>query len=218
MLRAANTFAREYGPRTAFGNVMIQRYTTNAGYVRSAAVEAERRKFRELVTLFEKYGKQYSVDYLLMAAQGYQESRLDHSARSRVGAIGVMQIMPATGRDLKVGDISKLEPNIHGGVKYFRFMMDTFYKDEPMTPLDKGLMTFASYNAGPGRIRQIRRETARRGLDPNVWFGNVEQIVSEKIGRETVDYVSNIYKYYVAYRLVVDRAGERDRAKAAAGN
>jgi membrane-bound lytic murein transglycosylase MltF len=218
MLRAANTFVREYGPRTAFGNVMIQRYTTNAGYVRSAAVEAERRKFRELVTLFEKYGKQYSVDYLLMAAQGYQESRLDHSARSRVGAIGVMQIMPATGRDLKVGDISKLEPNIHGGVKYFRFMMDTFYKDEPMTPLDKGLMTFASYNAGPGRIRQIRRETARRGLDPNVWFGNVEQIVSEKIGRETVDYVSNIYKYYVAYRLVVDRAGERDRAKAAAGN
>jgi membrane-bound lytic murein transglycosylase MltF len=218
LLRAVNTWIRDYGPRTAFGNTMARRYLEGAAYVRSAASEAERRKFRELVTLFEKYGKQYSVDYLLMAAQGYQESRLDHSARSHVGAIGVMQIMPATGRDLKVGDITKLEPNIHGGVKYFRFMMDTFYKDEPMTELDKGLMTFASYNAGPGRIRQLRRETARRGLDPNVWFGNVEQIVSEKIGRETVDYVSNIYKYYIAYRLLVERAEQRSRAKTAAAN
>ncbi len=84
-----------------------------------------------------------------------------------------------------------------------------------MTPLDKGLMTLASYNGGPNRIRQLRKETARRGLDPNVWFGNVERLVSEKIGRETVTYVSNIYKYYVAYRLVMDRAQSRDAAKRA---
>jgi membrane-bound lytic murein transglycosylase MltF len=152
-----------------------------------------------------------------MAAQGYQESQLDQSVRSRVGAIGVMQIMPATGRDLAVGDITQTEPNIHAGVKYFRFMMDEFYKDEPMTELNKGLMTLASYNAGPGRMRQLRRETARRGLDPNVWFGNVERIVSERIGRETVQYVSNIYKYYVAYRLVMEREGERTRARTAVG-
>jgi membrane-bound lytic murein transglycosylase MltF len=218
MLRAVNTWIREYGPRTAFSNIMTKRYMGDASYVRSAAAEAERRKLRELVAIFEKYGRQYSVDHLLMAAQGYQESRLDHNARSRVGAIGVMQIMPATGKDLGVGDITQLEPNIHGGVKYFRFMVDTFYKDEPMTQLDKGLMTFASYNAGPGRIRQLRRETARRGLDPNVWFGNVEQVVSEKIGRETVDYVSNIYKYYVAYRLIAERLDQRERARAATEN
>ena len=143
-----------------------------------------------------------------MAAQGYQESQLDQSAKSHVGAIGVMQVMPATGKDLNVGDITKVEPNIHAGVKYFRFMMDEFYKDEPMTELDKGLMTLASYNAGPGRIRQLRRETEKRGLNPNVWFGNVERVVSERVGRETVQYVSNIYKYYVAYRLV-DGASKR---------
>jgi membrane-bound lytic murein transglycosylase MltF len=103
-------------------------------------------------------------------------------------------------------------------VKYFRFMMDEFYKDEPMDELNKGLMTLASYNAGPGRMRQLRRETARRGLDPNVWFGNVERVVSERIGRETVQYVSNIFKYYVAYRMVIEREAARARAKGDVGS
>jgi membrane-bound lytic murein transglycosylase MltF len=166
------------------------------------------------VKFFEVYGDKYDVDYLLMAAQGYQESRLDQNVKSRVGAIGVMQVMPATGKELAVGDITKMEPNVHAGVKYFRFMMDTFYKNEPMDRLNKGLMTLASYNAGPGRIRQLRAETARRGLNPNVWFGNVERVTSEKVGRETVQYVANIYKYYVAYRLVMEREQARKGAKA----
>ena len=164
-----------------------------------------------------KYGGQYDVDYLLMAAQGYQESTLDQSVKSPVGAIGVMQVMPPTGKELNVGDISQVEPNIHAGVKYMRFMMDRYYKDEPMTPLNKGLMTFASYNAGPGRVRQLRRETEKRGLDPNVWFGNVERIASERIGRETVTYVSNIYKYYVTYTLLSAQLDRRSEAKAAVG-
>jgi membrane-bound lytic murein transglycosylase MltF len=154
-----------------------------------------------------------------MAAQGFQESGLDQSARSPVGAIGVMQLMPATGEELHVGDITRLEPNIHGGVKYMRQIMDASFKDEPIDALNKGLFTFASYNAGPGMVRQLRREAGRRGLDPNVWFGNVEQIASERIGRETVTYVSNIYKYYVAYRLIVEererRAASKETLKAA---
>ena len=150
-----------------------------------------------------------------MAAQGYQESGLDNSVKSPVGAIGVMQVMPATGNDLKVGDISQLEPNIHAGVKYMRWMIDEHFKDEPMDRLNKGLFAFASYNAGPGRIRQLRHEAEKRGLDPNVWFGNVEQVVSERIGRETVTYVSNIYKYYVAYRMVMEEQERRDAAKKA---
>jgi membrane-bound lytic murein transglycosylase MltF len=162
------------------------------------------------------------MDYLLMAAQGYQESQLDQSVKSRVGAIGVMQVMPATAKDLNVGDVSQLEPNIHAGVKYMRWMIDTYYKDEPMTQLDKGLFAFASYNAGAGRIRQLRKEAAQRGLDPNVWFGNVEQIASERIGRETVTYVSNIYKYYVAYKLAVEererRAGAKEGMKTSPGS
>jgi membrane-bound lytic murein transglycosylase MltF len=213
LLQAANTWIKQYGPKTAFGNTMERRYLQNTNYVKNATDDAERKKLRELVKLFEKYGSKYDVDYVLMAAQGYQESRLDQGAKSHVGAIGVMQVMPATGKDLAVGDIQQVEPNIHAGVKYFRFMVDQFYKDEPMDQLNKGLMTLASYNAGPGRIRQLRKETAQRGLNPNVWFGNVERVVSERVGRETVQYVSNIYKYYVAYKLVLDREAERQKAR-----
>ena len=150
-----------------------------------------------------------------MAAQGYQESQLEQNAKSRVGAVGVMQVMPATGKDMKVGDIRKVDANIHAGVKYVRFMMDQYYKDEPMDRLNKGLFTFASYNAGPARVRLLRNEAQKRGLDPNVWFGNVERIASERIGRETVTYVSNIYKYYVAYQLVMEERARRDAAKSA---
>jgi membrane-bound lytic murein transglycosylase MltF len=215
LLQAANTFVKEYGPRTAFGNTMERRYLQNADYVKNAATEAEQKKFMALGKFFATYSRQYDLDELMMAAQGYQESRLDQSAKSRVGAIGVMQVMPATGKELGVGDIRQIEPNIHAGVKYIRFMMDQYYKDDPMDPLNKALMTLASYNAGPGRIRQLRKEAAQRGLDPNVWFGNVERVASERIGRETVQYVSNIFKYYVAYRLVRERNEARARAKTA---
>jgi membrane-bound lytic murein transglycosylase MltF len=210
-----NAIIDEYGLGTAFGNMMEKRYLQNTKFVKNATSEAERQRFLALVELFKKYSDQYGVDYLLMAAQGYQESGLDQGVKSPVGAVGVMQVMPATGKDLKVGDISQLEPNIHAGVKYMRWVVDNYYKDEPMDPLNKGLFAFASYNAGPGRIRQLRKEAEKRGLDPNVWFGNVEQIASERIGRETVTYVSNIYKYYIAYRLVVAEKERRDAAKKA---
>jgi membrane-bound lytic murein transglycosylase MltF len=167
--------------------------------------------------MFRKYGTQYEVDYLLMMAQGFQESRLDQSVKSRVGAIGVMQVMPATGKEMKVGDITKVDSNINAGVKYVRFMIDQYFKDEPMDDLNKGLFAFASYNAGPARIRQLRKLAAARGLDPNVWFNNVERVVAEKIGRETVTYVSNIYKYYIAYTLTMEELRERERLKAATG-
>lgn len=212
--RAVNTWIEEHGPRTTFGNMMDQRYLQRSDYVKRAADRAERQKFEALVQLFRTYAERYSLDYLLMAAQGYQESRLDHRARSRAGAIGVMQVMPATGRELGVGDITKLEPNIHAGIKYIRVTMDEYFRNEPVDELNKVLMTFAAYNVGPNRLRQLRRAAAERGLNPNVWFGNVEQIASERVGREPVQYVSNIYKYYIAYRLILERAGERTRLKA----
>ena len=211
---ALNRFMGKYGLGSAFGNQVERRYLVNTTYARNAASEAERQKFLGVVQLFRKYSDQYGMDFLMMAAQGYQESQLNHAAKSRVGAVGIMQVMPATGKELKVGDIRQLEPNIHAGVKYMRSMMDANFKDEPMDALNRGLLTFASYNAGPGKVRQLRREAQKRGLDPNVWFGNVEQIASERIGRETVTYVSNIYKYYVAYRLVVEENERRAAAKA----
>ena len=214
---AGNTWLKKFGESTSFANVLQKRYLQNTKFVNNAASEAERRKFNALLDLFRKYGAQYQIDPVVMAAQGYQESRLDQSARSQVGAVGVMQVMPATGKELKVGDVTQLEPNIHAGVKYMRFMIDQYYKDEPMTQLDKVLMTFASYNAGPGRVRQLRKEAERRGLDENVWFGNVERVASEKIGRETVQYVSNIYKYYVAYTLLQEQRQAREKATKSGG-
>jgi membrane-bound lytic murein transglycosylase MltF len=210
-----NTWLRKHAQGDAFRNVIERRYLKSVKYVKNAAADAERQKLLAVIELFKKYGTQYNLDYLLMAAQGYQESTLDQTVKSPVGAIGVMQVMPPTGKELKVGDITQIEPNIHAGVKYMRFMVDQYFKDEPMDNLNKALMTFASYNAGPGRIRQLRRETEKRGLNPNVWFGNVERVASERIGRETVTYVSNIYKYYITYRLLADQQKRRDAAKAA---
>jgi membrane-bound lytic murein transglycosylase MltF len=212
-----NTWIRKHGKGDGFRNTIERRYLDNVKYAKNAAADAERQKFQAVVDLFKKYGAQYNVDYLLMAAQGYQESTLDQDVKSPVGAIGVMQVMPPTGKELNVGDITQVDANIHAGVKYMRFMMDQYYKDDPMDPLNKGLMTFASYNAGPGRIRQLRAETEKRGLDRNVWFGNVERIASERIGRETVTYVSNIYKYYITYRLLAEQRDRRDAAKAQVG-
>ncbi|MGE5362295.1 MAG: transglycosylase SLT domain-containing protein [Bacteroidales bacterium] len=212
---ALNKFMGHYGLGTSFGNQMERKYLVNTTYVKNAAADAERRKFEALIGFFLKYSKQYNMDFLLMAAQGYQESQLNQNAKSQVGAVGVMQVMPDTGRELKVGDITQVEANIHAGVKYMRATMDAFFKDEPMDDLNKGLFAFASYNAGAGRIRQLRKEAETRGLNPNVWFGNVEQIASERVGRETVTYVSNIYKYYVAYRLIVNESERRAASKAA---
>jgi membrane-bound lytic murein transglycosylase MltF len=216
LLAALNKFMGKHGLGTTFGNQVERRYLVNASYARSATSAEGRKAFRAVIELFRKYGDRYDVDFLLMAAQGYQESRLNQNAKSRVGAVGIMQIMPATGKSLNVGDIRQLEPNIHAGVKYMRTMRDRYFADEPMDDLDKALFTFAAYNAGPGRIRQLRREAAQRGLNPNVWFGNVEQIASERIGRETVTYVANILKYYVAYRLVLEETERRAVAKAEA--
>ena len=210
---ALDDFLARHGKGKALGNTILKRYLTSVKYVKDAASESERKKFLDLIPFFQKYGDQYDVDWLLMAAQGYQESRLDQSTRSHVGAIGVMQVMPSTGKELKVGDITQVDPNIHAGVKYMRWMIDHYYADEPMTQLDKALFSFASYNAGAGRIAQLRKEAAKRGLDPNVWFHNVEYVAAEKIGAETVSYVSNIYKYYVAYRLMMEAKEDRERAK-----
>jgi membrane-bound lytic murein transglycosylase MltF len=210
-----NTWLGKHGQGDGFRNVVERRYLKDVKYASNAMADSERLKLAALVDLFKKYGEQYDVDYLLMAAQGYQESTLDHNVRSPVGAIGVMQVMPRTGRELKVGDIRKVEPNIHAGVKYVRFMMDQYFKDEPMDNLNKALMAFAAYNCGPGRLSQLRSETEKRGLNPNVWFGNVERVASERIGRETVTYVSNIYKYYISYKLLTDQRARRAAAKAA---
>jgi len=206
-------FVRTHKRGTEFGNILAQRYLKNARYVEEATSDQEIGKFQQTVDLFRKYAGKYDIDYLLMMAQGYQESRLDQQAKSAVGAIGVMQVMPETGKQMGVGDITQIEPNIHAGVKYLKFVEDTYFADAPMDPLVKALFAFASYNAGPNRIQELRKEAARKGYDPNRWFRNVEYVVAERVGQETVTYVSNIFKYYIAYQLVTEQALERQTAK-----
>ena len=216
---ALDDFARRNKVGTSIGNQLLKRYLKDVKYVKNAASEQERKKFQDLVAYFKKYGDQYDVDWVLMAAQGYQESQLDQSVKSHVGAIGVMQLMPATAKEMNVGDVTKTEANINAGIKYMRYMIDHYYGNEPMTNLDKALFAFASYNAGPARVRKLRAEAKERGLDPNVWFHNVEYVAADRVGQESVTYVSNIYKYYIAYRLILENqaAKKADLEKIKAG-
>jgi len=211
-----NMFLVRYPEGSAQRNSLLQKYLKSVKYAKAATAKTEVAKFERTVGFFRKYADKYSLDYLLLMAQGYQESQLDQNARSQVGAIGVMQVMPATGRDMKVGDITQIESNIHAGVKYIRFMIDQYYADEPMDRLNKGLFAFASYNAGPARVNQLREKAAKRGLDPNKWFNNVEVQAAASIGRETVQYVANIFKYYVAYQMLMAEQEDRMKAKGAA--
>lgn len=216
---AVNRFARTHRQGSGSGNVLIQRYLKSTKWVKNARSEEDMRRFRSMIELFQRYAQQYSFDWLLMAAQGYQESGLDQQKRSRVGAIGVMQVMPTTARDKAIGipDIEKLESNIHAGIKYNRWVVDNFFDDPGLRPLDRQLFAFASYNAGPGRVSRLRKEAAASGLDPDRWFNNVELVAARRIGRETVQYVANIYKYYLAYQLVLQQHGARQEAKREAG-
>jgi membrane-bound lytic murein transglycosylase MltF len=187
------------------------------GPLRDPAKDAELKRFEDTVAFFAKYGKQYHFDPIMLAAQGFQESTLDQRKRSPVGAIGVMQIMPATGKSLGVGDITLTEPNIHGGAKYMDELMTRYFPDAAFDDQNRTLFAFASYNAGSGNISRMRKEAAKRGLDPDKWFNNVEVVTAEKIGLETTTYVRNIFKYYASYTLVLaaqDRAAKAREALA----
>ncbi len=212
-MSAVNDFVRTHKQGTTFGNTVIQKYDIKIQMLKSATSPDDLKKFEDTVTLFRKYSEQYNVDYLLMMAQGFQESGLNQEAKSQVGAVGVMQLMPATGQQMKVGDIHQLESNVHAGVKYIRFMVDKYFANEPMTDTNKLLFAFAAYNCGPGRVHALRTEAAQEGFDPNVWIDNVEVIAAARIGMETVTYVANIYKYYVAYKLVALQEEERNKTR-----
>ncbi len=203
-------FLKRNGAGTLLGNILLKRYLGENSYISNHLASPEMKKFNNTAHLFQKYAAQYDFDWLMVMSQAYQESRLDQNARSHTGAVGIMQMLPSTAADKNVGieDINKLENNIHAGNKYLRFIRDRYFEDEPMTDLNKTLFSFAAYNAGPAKVARLRREAAREGLDPNVWFDNVEVIAARRIGRETVQYVSNIYKYWVAYRLSRDTLKE----------
>ena len=206
-------FHRTWASKQGVIEYRLAQYMKRVRELKDPTGTGEWKRFKDTLALFEKYGGRYGFDPLMLAAQGYQESGLDQNAKSHVGAIGVMQIMPATGAELRVGDIRLIEPNIHGGAKYMDQLMEKYFPDAKFSEGNRPLFAFASYNCGPGNIARMRQEAAKRGLDPDKWFNNVEIVTSEKIGIETTTYVRNIYKYYVAYKLMLDAHAVADKAR-----
>lgn len=200
------------------GNMLFKRYLQDTKYVKNALADRDRQRLEEVIDLFRKYGDRYSFDYLMVAAQAYQESGLDHSVVSRAGAIGIMQMLPSTAADKSVGipDISTIENNIHAGSKYLRYIVDHYFDDPEIDEVNRTLFAFASYNAGPNRIRRLRTKAAESGYDANQWFRNVEVVVANEVGREPVSYVSNIFKYYTVYSLLIEQFEIRQQLKAEA--
>jgi len=209
-------FVSTHAAGTSFGNTLLRRYLQNTKWIQNSTSAEELQKFNAYVEFFKKYAAEYNFDYLMLAAQGYQESLLDQEKKSHVGAVGVMQVMPklAAANPINIPNVGTADANIHAGVKMLRNIADTYFNDPGLDPLDKTLFTFASYNAGPNRIVRLRKKAQADGLDPNKWFGNVELEVAKDVGQETVTYVSNIYKYYVAYKLTAEEKQRKAQAPA----
>jgi len=204
LVAALTAFQKTHGLGTLFGNVVFKRYFKDNPWVQNPNASVDRQRFEKALPLFRKYGKQYDFDALLLVAQGYQESKLDQSTRNRSGAVGIMQIKPSTakGDPVNIVDVkTNMEKNIHAGVKYLRHLADDYFGDPDITPLNQHLLAIAAYNAGPTRVQALRRKAEAQGLDPNAWFNNVELVSAREIGRQNVDYVRNIMKYWMAFRL-----------------
>jgi membrane-bound lytic murein transglycosylase MltF len=218
-LRASlEEFLRTARKGTLFGNVVFNRYYRETRWLQNPLQREERRRLEAFTELFKRYGSRYGFDWLAIAAQAYQESGLDHGARSRAGAVGVMQLLPSTARDPRVGipDISDVENNVHAGVKYMAVLRDSYFSGDEISEEDRFAFTWAAYNAGPAKVRRMRARAAEMDLDRNRWFQNVELAALAMVGRETVRYVANVYKYYVAYGLAQDLAEQRQAVREAA--
>ena len=215
LLSSLNAFIQKNKKGTLLGNMLFKRYYKDSKWIKNPVTETERKKLNHLIGLFKKYGEQYDFNFLKLSAQAYQESGLDNSKRSPSGAIGIMQVLPRTASDkhINIKNIYLLDNNIHAGAKYLNFLRTRYFSSSEIESADRVYFSWAAYNAGPAKIYKIRQETLKRGFNPNKWFFNVEKIASEIIGRETVDYVANINKYFVAYQLYFDIYQHRNRMK-----
>jgi membrane-bound lytic murein transglycosylase MltF len=219
LLTHLNAFLRKHRKGSLVGNVLFERYFENSKWIKNPLSETERKKLDNLRGLFEKYGDRYGFDWISLAAQAYQESGLDNNRRSRSGAVGIMQLLPSTAADKNVNikDVHKLENNIHAGAKYMAFLRDRYFSDPDISAEARDHFSWAAYNAGPRKVRELRQAAERQGFDPNEWFFNVEKVAARVIGRETVNYVANIRKYYVAYKLQYEAEQLRQEARKGSG-
>jgi len=211
LMEAVNGFVKTAHKGTLLGNVLIKRYLTNTEWIENVREEKSTKRYEDTIDIIKRYADRYDFDWLMIAAQGYQESRLDQRKRSPVGAVGIMQILPSTAADpnVNIPDIHDPEQNVHAGVKYLRFIRERYFSAPEIKPLDQVLFSLAAYNAGPANIAQARNKADAMGFDANRWFGHVEVAASRTVSREPAIYVRNIYKYYVAYKHIEEIRQQR---------
>jgi membrane-bound lytic murein transglycosylase MltF len=214
LMKSVTAFVKTVKKGSLLGNILLKRYLGNTQWLNNALSGKDRERYEETIEIIKRYAGQYEFDWLVIAAQAYQESRFDQSKRSSAGAVGVMQILPSTAADKAVGipDISKLDNNVHAGVKYLNWLRQTYYTNETISPLDRVLFSFAAYNAGPGNMKRARRHAKKLGFDPNRWFGNVEIGMYRVVSGEPASYVRNVYKYYVTYQGLEKSRQAREKA------
>lgn len=202
-------FVAETRIGTKLGNIFAKRYSSDISKIVNPKAEDYHERLNELLSLFEAVGNKYNIDPMLLAAQAFQESRFDNKAKSRVGAVGIMQVLPSTARDRNVGikNFRELDGNVEAGAKYNRFVADHYFSDPEITELQKILFVLASYNAGPNRVARVRAKAE----DPNTWFDHVEWQVAKAAGSEPVKYVKNIYIYYLVFSQLTEYERQRER-------
>lgn len=199
---------------SATGNILFRRYFEGTKWIERPPLDLGASAIAPFLADLRRHAADFGFDWRLLAAQAYQESRLDPDAVSRSGAVGLMQLLPATAKDMGVTDLRDPERNLYAGAKYMAWLREHFFGDLHADEAAQHDFCLAAYNAGPGRVRRWRRAAPARGLDPDVWFGNVELLALEDVGLEPVRYVGNINKYYVLFRLSLEELELREDARA----
>jgi membrane-bound lytic murein transglycosylase F len=212
LLEALNEFFREKH-RSAFYNILYRRYFEDERRIRRQQDERVRKagQLSPWDDIVRRHADPYDFDWRLIVAQMYQESRFDPDARSPMGATGLMQLMPRTGEQVGVTNLSNPEKNVLGGIRYLDWVRQRFPEDLPVA--DRTWFTLAAYNAGLGHVMDARRLAAQEGWDRDRWFDNVENamlLLSQRKyfsqarhgyvrGSEPVAYINNISSRYKAY-------------------
>lgn len=209
----ADNFLEKNAKGTLIGNTLYNKYVNDTRLLPKMYYKKTFSKVNVLKAPFLKYSDRYQLDWLLLVAQGYQESGLNQALVSKKGAVGIMQVLPKTaaGKPFFIRNINKVDNNIHAGTKYMRYIIDRYFSDPEIDELNRHLLALAAYNAGPGRVAQLRETAKAKGLNPNLWFDNVELITAKEIGQETIQYVSNVYKFYASYRALSYYAEQRGK-------
>ncbi|MBL0599549.1 lytic transglycosylase F [Aeromonas jandaei] len=203
LLKAVNRYLAGASRNSLYSDMTLRRLLARSDQMSNILAPDPMGRLATIRQVLEKYAKQYELDWLMLAALAYKESGLNPAIRSEKGAVGIMQLLPSTGREVNItgARLTTLDGNVEAACRYLRLILDTYFNDPNLDLLNRHLFALAAYNAGPNRVQALRDKAGKLGLDPNVWFGNVDQLVANEVGQGPINYVGTIYKYYVGYRF-----------------